>query len=53
MTGEVYTGFWSGGPDGKRPLRRPRRSWDDDIKMDLQAVGWDMDWIDVVHDKDK
>jgi hypothetical protein len=26
-------------PEGKRPLRRPRRRWEDNIKMDLQAVG--------------
>jgi len=53
MTGEYHTGFWLGGPDGKRPLGKPRRRWDDDIKMDLQAVGWGMDWIDVAQDKDK
>jgi hypothetical protein len=29
-----------GRPDGKRQLGRPRRSWDDNIKMDLQEVGW-------------
>jgi hypothetical protein len=28
-----------GKPEGKRPLGRPRRRWDDDIKMDLQEVG--------------
>ena len=28
-----------GKPDGKRPLGRPRRSWEDNIKMDLQEVG--------------
>jgi hypothetical protein len=26
-------------PEGKRPLGRPRRSWEDNIKMDLQEVG--------------
>ena len=35
-----------GKPEGKRPLRRPRRSWVDNIKMDLQEVGCGyMDWI--------
>jgi hypothetical protein len=35
-------------PEGKRPLGRPRRSWEDDIKMDLQEVrGGGMDWIDL------
>jgi len=32
--------------EGKRPLERPRRRWEDNIKMDLQEVGWGgMDWI--------
>jgi hypothetical protein len=30
-----------GKPEGKRPLRRPRRRWVDNIKMDLIEVGWD------------
>ena len=35
-----------GKPDGKRPLGRPRYRWEDNIKMDLQDVGYgDMDWI--------
>jgi hypothetical protein len=29
-----------GRPEGRRPLRRPRRRWDDNIKMDLQEMGW-------------
>jgi hypothetical protein len=29
-----------GKPEGKRPLGRPRRRWEDSIKMDLQEVGW-------------
>ena len=28
-------------PEGERPLGRPRRKWEDDIKMDLQEVGWE------------
>jgi hypothetical protein len=28
-------------PEGKRPLGRPRRRWEDKIKMDLQEVGWE------------
>jgi hypothetical protein len=34
-----------GKTEGKRSLGRPRRRWDN-IKMDLQEVGWGMDWID-------
>jgi hypothetical protein len=29
-----------GRPEGKRPLGRPRRRWENNIKMDLQEVGW-------------
>jgi hypothetical protein len=37
-----------GKPEGKRPLGRPRRLWDDDIKMGLQEVGCGgMDWIEL------
>jgi hypothetical protein len=43
-----------GKPDGKRPLGRPRRKWEGNIKMDLQEVGWgDMDWIAVTQDRDR
>jgi hypothetical protein len=39
--------------EGKRPLRRPSRRWEDNIKMDLQEVEWrGMDWIDLVQDRD-
>jgi hypothetical protein len=37
-----------GKPEAKRPLRRPRRRWVDNIIMDLREIGWDgMDWIDM------
>ena len=39
MTGEAYTGVLVGNPEGKRPFGRPRRRWEDNIKMDLQEVG--------------
>jgi hypothetical protein len=42
-----------GKPEGKRPLGRPRRRWDDNTKMDLQEVGREgMDWIDVAQDRE-
>ena len=41
-----------GKPEGKRPLGRPRRRWENNIKMDLQEVGWGTDWIDLAQDKD-
>jgi hypothetical protein len=37
-----------GKPEGKRPLGRPRRRWEDNIRMDLREIGWGgMDWIHV------
>ena len=35
-----------GKPEGKRPLGRPRRRWEENIKMDLEEVGWGLglDW---------
>ena len=43
-----------GKPQGKRPIERPRRRWEDNIKMDLQEAEWGgMDWNDLVQDKDK
>jgi hypothetical protein len=43
-----------GKPVGKRPLGRPRRRWEDNIKMDLQEVECrDMDWIDLAQDRDR
>jgi len=42
-----------GNPEGNRPLGRPGRRWEDNIKMDLHEVGcWSMDWIDVTQDSD-
>jgi hypothetical protein len=40
-----------GNPEGKRPLRRPRRRWVDNIKMDLRWDGGD--WIDLAQDRDR
>jgi hypothetical protein len=41
-----------GKPEGRRPLGRSRRRWEDNIKMDLQEVGFEgMDWIDVAQDR--
>jgi hypothetical protein len=39
---------------GKRPLRRPRRRWEDNIKMDLQEVGCGgMGWLELAQNKDR
>ena len=43
-----------GKPEGKRPLGRPRRRWEDNIKMDLRQVGFDPgDWIALAVDRDQ
>jgi len=43
-----------GKPEGKRELGRPRLRWEDNIKMDLQAVEcWGMDWIELAQDRDR
>jgi hypothetical protein len=43
-----------GKPGGKRPLGRPRRRWEANIKKDLQEFGCkDMDWIDLAQDMDR
>ena len=43
-----------GKPEGKRPLERPRRRREDNIKMDLQEVGCGvMDWNELVQDRDR
>ena len=42
-----------GKPERKRPLGRPRRRWEDNIKMDLQEVGGGRgDWIELAQDRD-
>ena len=41
-----------GDPEGRRPLEKPRRRWEDNIKiknfkMEIREVGWGIDWIDL------
>jgi hypothetical protein len=43
-----------GKPKGKRPLRRPIRRWEDNIKMDLQEVEeGGGDWMELAQDRDR
>ena len=41
-------------PEGKRPLGRPRRRWENNIKMDLEEVGMGCgDWMELAQDRDR
>jgi hypothetical protein len=49
--GKVFTGFLVRKPEGKRPLGRPRRRWDN-IKLDLREIGIDgANWIQLIQDR--
>ena len=50
--GRGVHGFLVGKPEGKRPLGRLRRRWEDNIKMDLQEVGGSCgDWMELAQDR--
>ena len=54
MEGRGVYRVLEGEPEGKRPLGKPRRKWGDNIKKDLQDVGYgSMDWMDVAQDRDR
>jgi hypothetical protein len=43
-----------GKPEGKRPLGRPRRRWENEIRMDLREIGWgSVDWFQLAQDRDR
>jgi hypothetical protein len=43
-----------GSPEGRRPLGRHRRRWEDNIKMDRREIGLgDVDWINLTQDRDR
>jgi hypothetical protein len=51
--GDVYR-VLVGKPEGKRPLERPRRRWEDMIKMDPREAGWGgVEWIHLAQDRDR
>jgi hypothetical protein len=44
----------AGKPEGRRPFERPRRNWEDNIRMDLKEIGWGVvDWIHLSQDMDQ
>jgi hypothetical protein len=43
-----------GRPEGRRPLGRPRRRWENNIKMDLREIGFgDVDWVHLAQDRNR
>jgi hypothetical protein len=43
-----------GKPEGKRPLGKPRRRWENGIRMDLKEIGWgSVEWIHLAQDRDR
>jgi hypothetical protein len=43
-----------GKSEGKRPLGRPRRRWEDGIRTDLREIGWgSVEWIQLAQDRDR
>jgi hypothetical protein len=43
-----------GKPEGKRPLERPKRRWEDGIRMDVREIGWgSLEWIQLAQDTDR
>jgi hypothetical protein len=54
--GEMRNEFniFVGKPEGKRPSGRPRRRWEDNIRVDLKEIGWKgVDWIQLAQDRDQ
>ena len=50
--GSAFT-ILTGKPTGKRPLGRPRRRWEDNIRMDLEEIGINAgNWVDSAQDRD-
>jgi hypothetical protein len=42
-----------GKSEGKRLFRRPKRRWDDGIRMDLRKIYWGVEWIQLAQDRDR
>jgi hypothetical protein len=46
--------YFVGKSQGKRPLGRPRRRWEDNIKMNIRDIGWEVtEWMKLVQDRHK
>jgi hypothetical protein len=43
-----------GKPEGKRPLAKPKRTWEDNIRIDIKEIGWQgVDWMHMAQDRDQ
>jgi hypothetical protein len=52
--GETCTRFWWESPKEKRPLERPRRRWEDGIRVYLRETGWGgVEWMHLAQDRDR
>jgi hypothetical protein len=54
--GEIISSYSSliGKPEGKRPLRRPKRRWEDNIRIGLKKIGWEgVDWMYLARFEDQ
>jgi hypothetical protein len=52
--GKACIWFFVGKPEGKKQLGRPRRRWEDDIKMDVWEVGCGgVDWFELAQDRER
>jgi hypothetical protein len=48
----MHSWFWGGKARRKRPLRRPRCGWKENIKINIREIEWgDMDWTDLAQDR--
>jgi hypothetical protein len=48
----LYVQGFGGKPEGKRPLGRPRRRWEDRIRIDFREIGWgSVEWIQLAQDR--
>jgi hypothetical protein len=50
---EKHVQGFDGKTEGKRLLERPRRRWEDGIKMDLREIVWGVEWIHLAQDRDR
>jgi hypothetical protein len=53
VRGEESVQDFGGNPEGKRLLGRPRRRWEDGIRMGVGEIGWGVEWVQLAEDRDR